>query len=96
MYPGDDFLLTAFYDLSSCRHFGEGVPGPIPWHRVVQYADRSGLDPDNTEALIRITREMDSAYLKWYERKLATTTRAPKKGKALNGRFQRSSHSRPK
>lgn len=87
MYPGDDFLLTAFYDLSSCRQLGDGVPGPVPWHIIVQYADRAGLDPENAEALIRIIREMDSGYLKWYERKLAAKT--SKMAGQSNDRLQR-------
>lgn len=93
MYPGDDFVLTAFYNLSSCRQFGEGVPGPIPWDKVVQYASRAGLDEENTETLVFIMREMDAAYLKWYERRLAAKT--PKKGNPLSGKFRRSSHNRP-
>lgn len=95
VYPGDDFILTAFYHLSSCRHFGDGIPGPIPWHRMVEYADRARLDEDNTESFIHIMREMDAGYLKWYERKLAVKNQAPKKGMSTNGRFRRSSHNRP-
>ena len=65
LYPGDDFFLTAFYDLSTCRSFGES-PGPIPWDKMVEYADRKELDPDVADAFISILRQMDSQYLKWY------------------------------
>jgi hypothetical protein len=88
VYPGDEFILTAFYHLSSCRQFCEGPPGPIPWHHIIHYAERAELDAENTDSLVYIIREMDTKYLNWYERKLATKT--PKKGAPSHGKFRRS------
>jgi hypothetical protein len=92
--PGDDFFLTAFYDLSTCRPFTEGSPGPIPWHRVVEYADRSGLHADVTQAFVHVLREMDSAYMKWAGDKMkASRTPPPKTGGARNASAQHRSRS---
>jgi hypothetical protein len=65
VYHGDDFFLTAFYELSSCRPQTAEGPGQIPWDKKVEYADRSGLDAEVSRAFVHILREMDTAYLKW-------------------------------
>lgn len=95
VYPGDDFLLTAFYHLSSCRQHGEGIPGPIPWDRIIQYSDRAELDEENTSYFIHIVREMDVGYLKWYERKLAAKT-ATDRRKPIRGGLRYKSKNRPR
>lgn len=60
---GDDFYIRAFWELSSCRQFGQFV-GPIPWHRIVQYGERKGLDRDMIEVLEVVMRELDETYLR--------------------------------
>lgn len=60
---------------------------------MVQYAERAGLDEENSETFIPVMREMDAEYLKWYEKKLAVKT--PKKGTPQHGRFRRTGHNRP-
>lgn len=77
VYPGDDFFLTAFYELS----IGE----PIPWIDRVLYAEKKELAPDVAEAFSHIIRGMDSEYLKW---KKAKEEALKPKGKK-HGRFQR-------
>jgi hypothetical protein len=77
IYPGDDFILTAFYNLSSCRHYGGEIPGPIPWDRVVYYAMFAGLDKENIELLVFILRELDAAYLSWYAKRVKQKTKTP-------------------
>lgn len=62
--PGDEFYLTAFQDLGTCRQSGFGT-GPIPWHHMVAYAERAGLQRDLQDAFVRILSEMDNGYLKW-------------------------------
>lgn len=64
--PGDEFYLTAFWDLSTCRDLGWGV-GPIPWRDIILYADRAGLEEDTATAFVAIIRHMDTAYLRWQE-----------------------------
>lgn len=61
-YPGDEFYLKAFYDLSSCRDIGMSL-GPIPWRDILTYAIYSKLDDDLIEPFIQIIREMDSGFL---------------------------------
>lgn len=63
MVRGDDFYIRAFWELSSCRDFGMGV-GPIPWHRIIQYGERKGLDRGMMEVFERVVRELDEVYLK--------------------------------
>lgn len=78
---GDDFYLTAFYQLSSDRQFGGNAPGPIPWSSIVQYADRRGLDPDVSIAFEHIIRAIDDTYIKWACNKIKKETPKGKKGR---------------
>ena len=41
--------------------------GPIPWDKIMEYADRYELDEENTEAFNVIIRMMDIEYLNWHE-----------------------------
>lgn len=43
------------------------APGPIPWRDIVAYADRIGLDRGETDALIEIISQMDTAWLAFHE-----------------------------
>jgi len=63
MLRGDDFYIRAFWELSSCRQFGQ-VVGPIPWHRIVEYARMYHLDEGLTDIFTLVMRELDEAYLK--------------------------------
>ena len=65
MGPGEGVYLRAFRELSTTRQFGMGI-GPIPWDRILLYAQWQGLDPDLTEALTVIIRCMDDVYLEWH------------------------------
>ena len=38
---------------------------PIPWDKIVHYAEFYQLDCDIVEAFIDIIREMDGAYMEW-------------------------------
>lgn len=38
-------------------------PGPIPWDKRVEYAERAGLDGDMVEAFADILGIMDDAFL---------------------------------
>ena len=67
---GEEFFITAFYQLSSCRSFADAAPGPIPWDKIVQYADRRGLDLEMGQAFEHIMRIIDSKYTEWYIKKL--------------------------
>lgn len=69
LYRGDDFFLSAFFDLGTCRSLTEGGAGPIPWTAIVDYADRAGLVPDVAAGFVRVIRSMDSVYLEWFGKK---------------------------
>lgn len=60
---GDSFYIRAFWELSSCRQFGQ-VVGPIPWHHIVDYARFYHLDADMAEVFTVVMRELDETYLK--------------------------------
>lgn len=59
---GDDFYVAAFWELSSCRDFGQFV-GPIPWDKIVMYGERKGLDAVMIDVLEVVIRELDEVYL---------------------------------
>jgi hypothetical protein len=54
------FFWQSFLDLSTERSIGMG-PGPIPWSRIVNYANY--YDIDDAESFIQIITEVDKAYL---------------------------------
>ena len=61
---GDEVYVRAFWELSSTRQFGYST-GPIPWHRVVQYGQRIGLDARMIAVFEVVVRELDEVYLEW-------------------------------
>ena len=69
LYRGDDFFLTAFFDLGTCRFITDNGPGPIPWTAMVEYADRAELFPDVAAGFVRVIRSMDTVYLEWFGKK---------------------------
>ena len=58
------FYFEAFNHLSTCRTVGMGA-GPIPWHVIVDYGARFGLDDEEVDALVVIIFAMDNAWLSW-------------------------------
>jgi hypothetical protein len=68
VYPIDEFYLSAFSELSTCRQIGMGT-GPIPWGEIAQFAQFSGLDDENFSTFVQVMRAMDSVYLKWVGKK---------------------------
>lgn len=72
--------MDAFWSLDSCRQQPGpegGLPGPIPWTAIVQYADRQGVEEEVTAALEKVMRSLDSAYLRWYASKLPKPKGSP-------------------
>ena len=57
---GDMFYLGAFSELSTCR-----TQGPIPWDKIILYANTVGLSSDLFDHFLSIIRAMDSVYLSW-------------------------------
>lgn len=89
MQPGDEFYVQAFDDLKTERSSGMGM-GNIPWSSIVRYADRAGLDESNTDMFVAVIKEMDSAYLRWYEQESERGRRNSKRdGKRAERRVSR-------
>ena len=65
-YRGDEFYFQAFWELSSCRQFGD-LLGPIPWLAIAAYADRKHLDSTTSEMFESIMRSLDEEYIKWQQ-----------------------------
>jgi hypothetical protein len=76
---GDDFYIRAFWELSSCRQFGQFV-GPIPWDKIVAYGERKRLDSAMIDVLEVVIRELDEVYLSDLRenRRRQTETTSPK------------------
>ncbi len=63
--PGEEYYMRAFWALGTERTLAPGLVGPIPWSRIVEYGDRSGLEPDLVESLVMVVRALDEVYLGW-------------------------------
>ena len=68
LLPGDEFYLTAFYELSTCRSIGWAL-GPIPWRDIIFYAHYAELEADLLPVFVLALRAMDAAYLEYAKRK---------------------------
>lgn len=77
MVRGDDFYMRAFSELSSCRDYGGGSIGPIPWHHVIQYGSLFGLDVGMMDVFVSVIRELDEAFLE--DQRAAQNVRRRKK-----------------
>lgn len=89
--PTDEFYLSAFWDLSTCRGMGMSI-GPIPWHHIRDYADFAGLDPENGFAFASVIRRLDAAYLTHMSE--AQTTEAERQKRASEARARLSGRAR--
>jgi hypothetical protein len=74
---GLELYYGAFMDLTSCRGTGYGTEGPIPWDKVVQWAEKYGLDEEQEDDLVYHIPQMDEVYLKFKAKKLSATTKTP-------------------
>lgn len=57
--------MLSFGTLSGSRPIGFGGSGPIPWHRVIEFADYHSLDRELTDVLIAVVQKLDNRYLEW-------------------------------
>lgn len=62
--------------------------GPIPWDKIVEYADFVGLEKDMARVFVLTIRSMDSIYLDWVDKKRdRDKPKVPRKvGKSKAGR----------
>lgn len=73
---GLEFVYSAFWELSSCRHLGMGA-GPIPWTEIQAYAKYFKLSEEECQDFSYLIRSLDRAYLEFYASK--EEKKAPKK-----------------
>lgn len=78
---GDEWYIHAFWELSSTRQVGFS-PGPIPWHHIVDYGSRAGLDEDMIDVAVRVIRALDHAYLGWVREQDEKKRSRERKGRA--------------
>jgi hypothetical protein len=69
LLPGLDFYYTPFGELSTCRHYGYGMCGPIPWDKIIAYADRLGLGGQEALRFTKMIRALDDTFLQWNRKK---------------------------
>ena len=62
---GDEFYLSAFYTLSTCRPYGLSGGGPIPWTAIIEYARYLKLERDLWQLLEIVVRTIDISWLNW-------------------------------
>jgi len=60
---GDEFYLSAFSELNTCRQSGWDR-GPIPWTAIVAFMDQYELEYDLRVTFLRVIRALDSVLLK--------------------------------
>lgn len=61
----------AYSELSTCRDYAgmAGVPGPIPWTAINEYAIRHRFAGEAFDDLVDIVRAVDTAFLKHHAEK---------------------------
>jgi len=68
MWIGLELYYGAFLDLNTCRPSGWSVC-PIPWTAIADYAVAHEIKGEQRDDLFYFIRYLDSAYLKYYEKK---------------------------
>lgn len=58
---GDQFYVTAFWRLSTCRQIGMST-GPIPYTAIQDYAEKAGFDSYMCEVFVAAIYAMDNAF----------------------------------
>lgn len=65
--PLVSFYMEAFANLHTCRPMGSSMPN-IPWSHVSDYCRSRGLDKKASFIFEYIIKDMDKAYLDWYNK----------------------------
>lgn len=74
---GLELFYKAFLDLTSCRGNGYGTEGPIPWDKIVQWAEKYELDEEQEDDLHYHIQMLDEVYLKFKAKKIAERNKPP-------------------
>ena len=83
------FYLNAFLELNTCREYGAmGGIYSIPWHHVMYYADRLGLNRESARHFWAMIRDIDHHYVKDHNRRHAPKKKPPP-AQPTRGRLRR-------
>lgn len=75
---------TAFWELSSCRHFTDYSVGQIPWLAIDAWLARKHLTGTVGDAITYVIRQMDAVWLKHEHERMAAEFERIKR-EAANG-----------
>lgn len=78
------WFFRAWWDLDTCRSYTEGMPCPIPWTAVHEYATYHGVDLDYLYELISY---MDKEFLEYRAKEAKHNMPKPSGRRAQNGRW---------
>lgn len=53
--------MRAYWDLATEKIQGSS----IPWSKIIEYGERSGLDSIMIEVLLVVTRTLEARYIRW-------------------------------
>jgi len=80
---GDEWILTAFWELSTCRSIGMGA-GPIPWTSIKEYANELELEAITRELFFDAVRYLDIIYLEHVTQENANASKKGNTGRKNN------------
>lgn len=61
LLPIETYYLSAYWNLSSERNGSNS----IPWSKIVEYGERSGLDSTMISVLVTLIRKLEFDHNKW-------------------------------
>lgn len=61
--PGLEFFWEAFFDLTTCRQAGVSGFGPIPYDKMVLYAEMYELDDEEILEFTFLIKSLDAVYV---------------------------------
>jgi hypothetical protein len=65
LFPGQEFYIDAFDQLTTCRLVTGGSVGRIPWTAVHQYAEVMEMDYYEFLVFQQVIAKLDSFYVSW-------------------------------
>lgn len=68
LLPGLELYYIAFNDLEASRDVGMGI-GPLWWSTIQEWCEKNELDQEQTEACHIHLKQMDTAYIKYHNKK---------------------------
>jgi len=69
LLPGQEFYLTAFDRLTTCRPIGQGAIGRIPWTATVKYGEVYEMGYEEFLTFQYLMERLDTVYIQWVQKK---------------------------